>query len=148
MATRHEARERALGLLYSADLRGRRIQDLLGEARAGEDPPPVFAVELVAGVDRTRDELDALITAYARDWTLERMPVLDRNILRLGMYELHHTDVPPAVVIDEAVELAKSLSTDDSGRYVNGILARAATRLHADDDPRDWTPEPAGDPRS
>ena len=145
MASRRQARERALSLLYSADLRGRRLQDLLGEARMAEEPPEPFTVELVTGVDRTRAQLDALITSYARDWTIERMPIVDRNILRLGMFELHHTDVPPAVAINEAVELAKSLSTDDSGRYINGILARAAARLGAGDDPAEWAPAGTGD---
>lgn len=88
-----------------------------------------FTLALVNGVTEHRTALDALIAAYARDWTLERMPVVDRNILRVAIYELHHTDVPPAVAINEAVELAKDLSTDDSGRFINGILSRAVKRL-------------------
>lgn len=119
-------------MLYQADLRGRRASTLLAELRNSDEPPAAFTTGLVEGVETHRDDLDALIRAYARDWTLERMPVLDRNILRLGLYELHHTDVPPAVAINEAVELAKELSTDDSGRYVNGILSRAAKRFAKD----------------
>jgi N utilization substance protein B len=129
VASRRTARKRALDLLYQADLRGRLTNVLLTEAGRGDDPPPEFAVGLVEGVAGHRDQLDALITSYARDWTLERMPVIDRNILRLALYEMQHTDVPQSVAISEAVELAKDLSTDDSAGYVNGILARAAERL-------------------
>lgn len=125
-ASRHEARRRAVEVLYEADLRGRPILDVLAEHLAGDDPPPPFAQELVRGVAAHLDELDVLISAHAREWTLARMPVVDRNVLRLGLWELLHTDVPTAVAIDEAVELAKQLSTDDSGRFVNGLLARIA----------------------
>ena len=129
MASRHTARKRALDLLYQADLRARSASVLLSEAGRGEAPLSDFAVGLVEGVTGRMAELDALISSYARDWTVERMPVIDRNILRLGLYELQHTDVPPAVAINEAVQLAKDLSTDESGGYVNGILARAAEGL-------------------
>lgn len=130
MTSRHEARKRALDLLYEADIRARSLDRVLTDQRADEGLP-AFAAQLVEGVRDRLAEIDAMIMSLARGWTLERMPVVDRNILRLGLYELHHTDVPHAVVIDEAVQLAKDLSTDDSGRYVNGILARAARQLEA-----------------
>jgi transcription antitermination protein NusB len=125
--TRHDARKQALELLYEADLRDRALPMVLAEHLRRDEPPDDFAVELVRGVHRHRAELDGLITANARDWTLERMPIIDRNVLRIGLFEiLHLEDVPTAVAIDEAVELAKELSTDDSGRFVNGLLARVA----------------------
>ena len=124
---RHEARKRALDILYQADLNERPIAQVLSTHQAGEDPPGEFTVELVEGVAATIDELDRQIEQHARDWTLARMPVVDRNLLRIGLYEiLHRDDVPTAVAIDEAVELAKELSTDDSGRFINGLLAHAA----------------------
>ena len=125
MASRREARKRALDLLYEADLKDRPLPQVLAAVVAEEELPP-FTLELVRGVHRHRDELDGLITANARDWTLDRMPIVDRNLLRLGLFELLHTDVPKAVAIDEAVDLAKTLSTDASGRFVNGLLARVA----------------------
>ena len=121
---RSEAREQAVMLLYEAEQRGIDVAVLLAER-------PVVSGELtsllVNGVESCRGELDAAITRHARGWTLERMPVLDREILRIGMFELgHRSDVPTAVVIDEAVELAKRFSTDDSGKFVNGVLAAFA----------------------
>ena len=126
MGSRHQERKRALELLYQADLRGRRPSVLLDTLERGEEPPEAFTASLVRGVEAHREQLDAVIATYARNLTLDRMPVLDRNILRLALYELGHTDVPSAVAINEAVELASDLSTDDSGRYINGILSRAA----------------------
>ena len=127
MATRREQRKRALDLLYQADLRDREPEAVLRDAAAAEEVGS-FTAELVEGYGTQRARLDALIVTLARDWTLDRMPVVDRNILRIGLYELVCTDVPAAVAINEAVELAKELSTDDSGRYINGILSRAAER--------------------
>jgi N utilization substance protein B len=126
--SRRAARRRALEILYQADLRSQPVPNVLADhLRDDEDPPPDFAVALVRGVHRHRAELDELITANARDWTLGRMPVVDRNLLRMGLYEiLHDPEVPTAVAINEAVDLAKELSTDDSGRFVNGLLARVA----------------------
>jgi N utilization substance protein B len=86
----------------------------------------VFTVALVEGVAERRDELDALISRYARGWTIDRMPIVDRNVLRLGLWELIASAVPVAVVIDEAVELANELSTSESGRFVNGVLAQVS----------------------
>ena len=125
--TRHEARRRALELLYEADVLGRPLDAVLRAAHEGDDPPDPFTVSLVEGVAARRDELDRAIAAAARGWRLQRMPILDRNLLRLGLHEIaHEPDVPASVAIDEAVELARSLSTDDSGRFVNGVLGRLA----------------------
>jgi transcription antitermination protein NusB len=126
-AGRHEARKRALDVLYEADLKDRPVPEVLAAHLAGDDPLPDFAVALVRGVHRHRVELDAAIRGAVRDWKLERMPVIDRNILRLGLFEILHDDaVPNPVAINEAVELAKELSTEDSGRFVNGVLSRLA----------------------
>lgn len=125
--SRHSARKRALDVLYEADLKEIGVPGVLADHLRADDPPPDFAVALVRGVHRHRADLDGLIEAHARDWKLSRMPVIDRNLLRMGLYELLYADeVPTAVAIDEAVELAKELSTDDSGRFVNGLLARVA----------------------
>ena len=122
--TRHEARERAFHLLYEAEVKGLDPEAVLASLPLAPDP---FAVELVEGVATHADEIDSLVTAHARNWQLSRMPALDRAILRLGAYELaHRLDVPTAAVINEAVELAKEYSTDDSGRFVNGVLSAVA----------------------
>ncbi|HSJ44687.1 MAG TPA: transcription antitermination factor NusB [Euzebyales bacterium] len=126
--SRHADRQRAAALLYEADLRGDEPAEVLGRAAAGGEPPTVFTTTLVEGVAGERAEVDRLITAYARGWTIERMPIVDRNLLRLGLWELLCSDVPVAVVIDEAVELANELSTADSGRFINGVLAQVARR--------------------
>lgn len=123
-ATRREARERALGLLYEADLKRRGPADVVADLPV---EPDRFAVELVVGVGEHLDALDELLGRYARGWEVNRMPAVDRALLRLGAFELvHRPDVPPNVVINEAVDLAKQYSTDDSGRFVNGVLARIA----------------------
>jgi transcription antitermination protein NusB len=126
--SRRAARKRALDMLYEADLMDRSVANVLvHHLREAEEPPDPYTLALVRGVDRNRIELDGLIETKAKDWTIARMPVVDRNLLRLGAYEiLHEDDVPIAVAIDEAVELAKELSTDDSPRFVNGLLARIA----------------------
>jgi N utilization substance protein B len=124
---RHEARERALALLYEAEQKAMTPSALLAELPVAPDP---FAEDLVRGVEATQDELDDLIAVAATNWRLDRMAVLDRAILRLGAYELaHRPDVPIAVALDEAVELAKVYSTDDSPKFVNGVLARVASEL-------------------
>jgi transcription antitermination protein NusB len=129
--SRRAARKRALDVLYEADLKGAAIPQVLATHLDpdAEDPLPDFSVALVRGVHRHREELDALITATAKDWTLSRMPVIDRNLLRMAIFEiLHDPEVPAAVAINEAVDLAKELSTDDSGRFVNGLLGRIAAQ--------------------
>jgi len=93
-------------------------------------PPEPFAGELLIGVGDHADEIDATIRAYAKGWTLERMPALDRALLRIGVYELTYTpEVPTGAVISEAVELAKTFSTDDSGKFINGMLSAVAGDL-------------------
>jgi N utilization substance protein B len=124
VGSRREARERALSLLYEAD-----AKDLTPAALLSELPvvPEPFAVDLVAGVGAHQDRIDELIARYAVDWTIDRMPVVDRTLLRIATYELlEHPDVPTAAVISEAVELAKAYSTDESGRFVNGVLGSIA----------------------
>ena len=130
MPTRRAARERALGLAYECEQRAVSGSELLDELPV---PPDEYAEELLRGADEHRDEIDALIRKYSEHWALERMPVVDRALLRLGTFELVWLpDVPTAVVITEAVELAKQYSTKDSGRFVNGLLSRIAEAVRAD----------------
>lgn len=126
MAARSKARKRALDVLYESDLRDVDPLTTLAERiKLAEPPVNEYTIELVEGVRAHRDRIDAILTDYAEGWTLARMPDVDRAILRLGVYELLWRDeVPDPVAIDEAVELAKSLSTDESPRFVNGVLAR------------------------
>jgi len=126
MTARSKARKRAVDLLYESDLRGSDPVRMLAERLAQADPPvPEYAVELVEGVARHRGRIDEVLGEHAEGWSVERMPPVDRAVLRLALYELlWRDDVPDAVVIDEAVELAKSLSTDESPRFVNGVLGR------------------------
>ena len=124
---RSDARERALYLLYEAHSKGLAPTDALALQVL---EPDVLTTELVSGVDAHRERLDAAIANRAKGWTLERMPVIDLNVLRIASYELaERPDVPVAVVLDEAVELAKRFSTDDSGRFVNGVLSALAGDL-------------------
>ena len=130
MAARTKARKRALDLLFEAEQRGVNAADLLRERLAApvtEAPLSEFTADLVMGVVDHWGQLDELIATYAQGWTLKRMPAVDRAILRLGAYEvLFSTDVPEPVAISEWVGLATELSTDDSPRFVNGLLARLA----------------------
>jgi transcription antitermination protein NusB len=124
---RSDARERVLYLLYEA-----RQKDLpVGEVLAAQVvAPDELTTMLVTGVAAHRDRLDAAIAERAEGWSLARMPLLDLDVLRLGAFELaERPDVPVAVVIDEAVELAKRFSTDNSGRFVNGVLSALAAQL-------------------
>jgi N utilization substance protein B len=124
---RSDARERALYLLYEADAKGISPVDAL-ELQIVE--PDEMTTALIRGVAELRHRLDEAIAARATGWTLERMPVLDLSVLRIGAFELaQRPDVPVAVVIDEAVELAKRFSTDASGRFVNGVLSALAEDL-------------------
>ena len=124
LGTRREARERALSLLYEAESKQLGPADVLAELPV---PPEDFVVDLVAGVGRRGQEIDELIGAYSIDWTLDRMPAVDRNLLRLATYELlERPEIPTAAILSEAVELAKRYSTEDSGRFVNGVLASIA----------------------
>jgi N utilization substance protein B len=124
VSSRREARERALGLAYECEQRDLAVTTLLDDLPAAPDE---YAQRLVLGAEEHRDEIDALIRKYSEHWALERMPAVDRALLRLGVYELGWVpDVPTAAVITEAVELAKQYSTKDSGRFVNGLLSRIA----------------------
>jgi N utilization substance protein B len=130
LGSRREARERALSLLYEADAKACPPDAVLADLPV---PPDPFAGDLVAGVGDHLDEIDERIRRFARGWALERMPVVDRTILRMAIYELRHRpDVPTAAVISEAVELAKRYSTDDSGRFVNGMLSAIAEEVRPD----------------
>ncbi|MGW3468124.1 transcription antitermination factor NusB [Saccharopolyspora sp. NPDC000995] len=129
MGSRSKARKRAVDFLYEADLRGVDAVTLLADRVGSPEVPPVgdYTVTLVEGVTENRERIDELLTQHAEGWSLGRMPAVDRSVLRLGLYELLWSDdVPPAVAIDEAVELVKVLSTDDSPRFVNGVLGRIA----------------------
>jgi N utilization substance protein B len=134
VATRNKARRRAVEILYEADLRSvspltvladrsARVQQLTpqdSDPRLGE-----YAIELVEGVAKHQERIDSLIATYSVGWPLDRMPAVDRNVLRLGVYELLWQDeVPDVVAIDEAVGLAQQLSTDESPQFVNGLLNR------------------------
>ncbi|MGW1128742.1 transcription antitermination factor NusB [Streptomyces sp. NPDC002526] len=131
MAARNTARKRAFQILFEADQRDESVLTVLADwvrhSRSDTRQPPVteYTMELVEGYAQYADRIDDLIITYAVDWELDRMPVADRNILRLGAYELIWVDgTPDAVVIDEAVQIAKEFSTDDSPSFVNGLLAR------------------------
>jgi N utilization substance protein B len=125
---RSKARKRALDILFEAEQRGSPVLDLLAERiTLGSPPVPGYAADLVRGVATRAGRIDELISQYAQGWTLDRMPAVDRNVLRIGVYELLWADdVPDAVAINEAVLLAQDLSTDASPAFVNGLLARIA----------------------
>ena len=158
MGTRREARERAVQFLFQYDMncpedldkelglfwesqRTVAIADEKSDAKWGEKtelPPPtadeatvrLFAEPLIRGTIELREELDERIKKYAKNWDLKRMAVVDRNVLRLAIYEMfHRDDIPPIVSINEAVDIAKKFSTDDSGRFVNGILDKVKNDL-------------------
>lgn len=125
--SRREARERALSLLYEAD-----AKELTPAALLAEIPvePAAYVTSLVEGVGERQEQIDELIARYAIDWTVDRMPVIDRMVVRIACFELlGRPDVPTGVVISEAVELAKRYSTDESGRFVNGLLASIAGEI-------------------
>ncbi len=126
MAARSKARKRAVDVLYEAEARDLDPMTTLADRVALADPPVNdYTVELVEGVQAHRARIDAILTDFAEGWTVDRMPDVDRAVLRLGVFELlWREDVPDAVVIDEAVELVKALSTDESPRFVNGVLGR------------------------
>lgn len=124
MTARSKARKRALDVLFAADLRGESAIEALEAAIAdGEGPANAYTETLVRGVVAEQERIDALLSEHAQGWTLDRMPGVDRNVLRLGVYEmLYVDDVPDAVAVAEAVALAQDLSTDDSASFVNGVL--------------------------
>ncbi len=125
--TRHQSRERALGLLYEAQMKGETPTSVLASLAV---PADAFTAELVAAAEHHGEEADALVAEASVGWPLERMAVVDRLILRMAVAELLEAQGPPTpVVIDEAVELAKTYSTEDSGAFVNGILRTVAARV-------------------
>ncbi|GAB2837150.1 transcription antitermination factor NusB [Microbacterium insulae] len=133
MSARSKARKRALDILFQADVRGEDLAAMLAaESRRAANEPAreaswLYAREIVDGVIDNREAIDEQITTFAKDWSLARMPAVDRAVLRIGVWEiLYNDEVPTAVAIDEAVELAKEFSTDDSGSFVHGVLARIA----------------------
>jgi transcription antitermination protein NusB len=129
---RRSARERALEVLYEADIKAKSVSEILGLLPIAPDP---YAVALVSGVEANQADLDTVIARFLKQgWSLNRLPTIDRLVLRLAVEELvHHRDVPTAVVLDESVRLAKGFSTDDSGRFVNGVLASVARAVRNDD---------------
>jgi len=133
VSARTKARKRALDILFQSDIRGDDLSvTLAAEAKRAANEPAresswLYAREIVDGVIDNRDEIDEQITTFAKDWSLARMPAVDRALLRMAVWEILYSDeVPTAVAIDEAVELAKEFSTDDSGAFVHGVLARIA----------------------
>ncbi len=126
MPARSKARKRALDILFEAEIRGEPVLDVLAERSAAGSPPVSgYAAELVQGVQAHRERIDELLAAHSQGWTLDRMPAVDRNILRIGVFELFWVpSVPDGVAISEAVLLARDLSTDGSPAFVNGLLAR------------------------
>ena len=131
MGSRHQARERALQILFQYDIHGRPglWLDVFWEKYEATDEVKAFAERLVAGVLEKKKDLDALIGKYATNWKISRMPIVDRNILRAGVYELMWMDdVPAKVTVNEAIELAKSFGDDDASKFVNGILDQVLTK--------------------
>ena len=128
-APRHQARERALTLLYEAELKGAAPSAVVGELMV---VPDGYTRELVETVETRRPEIDGMIGDVSIGWDLDRMAVVDRNVLRLAVAELlARPEVPTAVILNEAVELASAYSTDDSGRFVNGVLSTLAARIRS-----------------
>ena len=124
MAARSKARKRALDLLYASDLRGESATVALDRAiEEGEGPTNEYTADLVRGVVEHLARIDEVLASYSEGWTLDRMPAVDRNVLRLGVFEvLYADDVPDAVAVSEAMALVRDLSTDESPQFVNGIL--------------------------
>ena len=133
MSARSKARKQSLDLLYESDIRGKASLDLLALRDVEEEGPDARPIRdytkvLITGVDTNKRKIDELISTYAQGWDLDRLPAVDRNILRLGIYELlWQQDVPDGVAIDEALALAKELSTDESSGYIHGVLGRIAS---------------------
>ncbi len=125
MSARRKARKRALDFLYEADIRSASAIELMGSREPSELSESEYISELLAGVEANKGKIDELITTYAQGWDMDRMPALDRNILRIALFEiLFKEDLDDQVAASEAVEIATELSTDDSAKYINGILGR------------------------
>ena len=133
MSARSKARKQTLDLLYESDIRGSSAADLLvlrDIPDEGPDARPIrdFTKELIGGITENRRKIDELIATYAQGWDMDRLPAVDRNILRLAIYEIIWSDdVEDAVAIDEALNLARDLSTDESAGYIHGVLGRIST---------------------
>ena len=130
MAARSKARKRALDVLYEADLRGTSAKEVLDaqiDRRAADNEPELnaYVTTLVVGVSENQEQIDEILSTYSMGWTLDRMPAVDRAVLRIGAYEIiWANDIPDAVAISEAVALVTDLSTDESSSFVNGLLGR------------------------
>lgn len=131
MSARSKARKAALDLLYEADIRSRSaLETLTLREGAVDELPPIrdYTRELIVGIDVHSRKIDELITTYAQGWDMDRLPAVDRNILRLGIYEILWVEsVPDAVAIDEALLLARELSSDESSSYIHGVLGRISS---------------------
>ena len=125
MSARRKARKRALDFLYEADIRSSNAMDLLGTRGESDLSQSDYVMELLVGVDANKAKIDELITTYAQGWDMDRMPAIDRNILRIALFEiLFINDLDDQVAASEAVEIATELSTEDSAKYINGVLGR------------------------
>jgi N utilization substance protein B len=124
MSARTKARKRALDVLFESEVRGLPLDGTLDERLAAQEPPvKEYTVDLVRGVTDHRSRIDELLSSYSEGWSLERMPAVDRNVLRIGVFEvLYVDDVPDAVAVTEAINLVRDLSTDESPSFVNGVL--------------------------
>ncbi len=124
MAARSKARKRALDVLFECEVRGLPLGATLDERVVAAEPPVnEYTVQLIRGIREHQDRLDELVTTYAEGWSLDRMPAVDRNALRIGIYEILYVDsVPDAVAVTEAMSLVRDLSTDESPNFVNGVL--------------------------
>jgi transcription antitermination protein NusB len=124
MSARGKARKRALDVLFECEVRGLPLGDTLDERVVAAEPPVHdYTVELIRGVAEHQDRIDELLSTYAHGWSLDRMPAVDRNVLRLGVFEVLYVDeVPDAVAVSEAMNLVGDLSTDESPAFVNGVL--------------------------
>ncbi len=133
MSARSKARKQALDLLYEADIRGSSALELLQSRDVNEDGPdarPIreFTKELISGISTNSRKIDELITTYAQGWDMDRLPAVDRNILRLAIYEIvWSSDLADGIAIDEALSLAKELSTDESAGYIHGVLGKISS---------------------
>ena len=133
MSARSKARKQALDLLYEADIRGGSALEILQSRDVVQDGPdarPIreFTKELITGVSENSRKIDELITTYAQGWDMDRLPAVDRNILRLGIYEIvWSTELADGIAIDEALTLAKELSTDESAGYIHGVLGKISS---------------------
>ena len=130
IGSRREARETALGVLYAAEAQSRDLLEVLADRPVA---PASYVVEVVEGVAATMDQLDEMIGRYAEGWRTDRMPAVDRALLRMAVYELcHRLDVPTAAVLSEVVDLAGDYSTERSSRFVNGVVSAVAAEVRPD----------------